>query len=334
MNYRVASVFVCLIFFCVGFFFGFRRYAGPDAYFDFYRERNVLTVMLKQSGTRAMYDYVKTAYVHNNPIAVHSLMHWVGEMIYKTDGMNGLLLCDDSYNWGCFHGFFGKAIALERSMLLAQADAVCTLAKKNTSGINGCFHGIGHGLLAYAGGYEKNNLTRALETCNRLSKKTSQTSCYNGVFMEYNLRTMQDTEHGGGQIREYHAANPYEPCDSLSEPYLKDCYFEQTDWWRLVMNRNFTTMGALCAGLVNAEAKDGCYRGIGRGIWGESKFSPNKSVADCTSLLPDEGIWPCLSVTVEGMVLDKREADEFCPLFGSTYEKHCIAHSSLFSNSL
>ena len=334
MKYRSIYVIVVFVFIAgICFHFWLRSQNTKTGVFEYKKEQAVLKYILDSEGSKAMYAHVLSSYTTYDPIAVHDLMHWVGEALYKHDGTQGLAVCDDSYNWGCYHGFFGRALAQEGKPYLLQLEGICQKVQRKSYAINGCFHGIGHGLLTYAGGYDYEHLTVALHDCDTLTIRKDQTACYNGVFMEYNLRTMQGTEEGTGVQRSFDPKNPTDPCNRLDIRYQKDCYFEQTDWWRIVMNRDFTAMGVYCNQVPDDQAKEGCFRGIGRAIWGESKFIPEKALKTCKSALAAAGVWPCVSIVAEEILVKEKsltDAMPICTALDNSVQKTCEDHIKKF----
>ena len=104
----------------------------------------------------------------NNP---HQLAHVLGQESYRQLGIDGISVCDQSFTFGCYHGFV-RALIDDTG---ESADIVHACEK--TPNVGGCAHGVGHAL-------GTNDLTHALHECDVLFD-TFNFSCWGGVFMEY-----------------------------------------------------------------------------------------------------------------------------------------------------
>lgn len=298
---------------------------------DIQKEMKKLRKRVLLDGAVRTLAYVGNTYRGHDPVAVHDILHYIGASLYEEHGPTGIVLCDDSYNWGCYHGFLGRAFVTEGNDYVGAAATACRDIEAGGA-TRGCSHGIGHGLMALSGTYDAHELLRALSACDGIERENERTSCYNGVFMEYNMQSMRTVSLGEPIVRPYNADNPYEPCDELPTQYQQDCYYEQADWWRMVLNRDFATIAKLCTELTYATARIGCYRGIGRGAWGESKFDWEKALVGCLAL-PEQGITPCTDVIVEELILlknDPETAYRLCLTLGKSLTSSCLNHRESF----
>jgi hypothetical protein len=203
-------------------------------------------------------DVAYAAFLEGAPLSSvepHEQAHAFGEALYEVEGLTGLSSCDSSFEFGCYHSFFGIAVQEEGIEVLPQFDEAC---KKKYGDYNlPCQHGIGHGVLVYTD-YEK--LEEALELCETIST-LSTGGCSSGVFMEYNFHTMDESTDGYVRVL---SENIYEPCDTLPDRFQASCYNEQIQWWQSIFNNDFKKIAQLCESLPKySVAIESCFHGLG-----------------------------------------------------------------------
>ena len=209
----------------------------------------------------------------------HEQAHAFGEALYEVEGLKGLSSCDSSFEFGCYHSFFGIAVQEEGIEVLPQFDEAC---KKKYGDYNlPCQHGIGHGVLVYTD-YEK--LEEALELCETISTLPTG-GCSSGVFMEYNFHTMDESTVG--YVRDV-KGDLYEPCNTIAERFQPSCYLEQVQWWQTIFNSDFKHIGNLCNVLPQASANyTACFNGIGNYVaaFTNKEYAP---IIEQCALMPSE----------------------------------------------
>lgn len=199
----------------------------------------------------------------------HFEAHTFGEALFDTKTSPSSLACDLRFGQGCFHQYFGDYV---HEFGLAQGldtfAASCTSIEK-ISDRRTCEHGIGHGLLGYAG-YTVDGLKQALTLCRERVHSTDYTlGCAGGVFMEYNLRTLLLGDAEENPRRVLTTESTYTPCLGLSDTDTASCMFWQPVWWFLELRTNASiddairTMGAYCDRSDSAISKRACFRGLG-----------------------------------------------------------------------
>lgn len=263
-------------------------------------------------GPQEAYKYFKDNYSSLNS---HELAHFVGIELYKREGVRGVYICDGSFNWGCYHGFFGQALSTEGRAFLARAKEVCAgNGEKKGTDVSGCIHGIGHGVLALKG-YTPQNLIDSLKTCDILGGDAAK-SCYNGVFMEHNTATMEFFRSGEIGYRRL-GDDPFEPCNKLPRAYRYDCYYEQPSWWVTVLGRDYQKIGNLCLSL-KPENREACFRGLGR-IVPEAVGNNLQEVEDVCKQMPSiDGIFYCFRDSVQTLLsLGFADATTLCDAVGA-----------------
>lgn len=199
----------------------------------------------------------------------HPAAHVFGEVLYEKTGLAGFSVCDGDFGFGCFHSFIGRAITEHGPDVVRELDAACV--RSYGSGGTGCFHGIGHGLLAYFG-YGLADVNRALTLCDTLSWERPLGGCADGVFMEYNFRLMEKDPEA--RYRPFIEQKRYEPCLSIGL-YSAACYFGLPAWWASALQDTSNLparMGTFCSDVEDEDLRRACFRGIGYGIVPEVKF--------------------------------------------------------------
>jgi hypothetical protein len=222
-------------------------------------EKVKLRSMFRHVGTEKTYEYYKTFYAEYPEYVVHvRLSHWIGNEIYLREGLSGIRFCDDAYNWGCYHGFIGRAISEEGIDTMYRIEETCRKTYQgNVVGINGCVHGVGHGLMA-SEGYEYKHLVKALDRCDTFTYIPSKEQCLSGVFMENNSRLMEQFFGRKVVPREFNPEDPYDPCDKLIFKYQTYCYLElPARWWNYV-NHDVDKMEKLCRVIENVDNRNSC----------------------------------------------------------------------------
>ena len=111
----------------------------------------------------------------------HVLAHSFGEALFLEESISGISTCDDQLIWGCYHQFVGTALTEFGTSIVKDLDERCP-ADSSFS----CRHGIGHGLVGFYG-YDFEALKESLSFCTLLDAGP-RNGCFDGVFMEYNLR--------------------------------------------------------------------------------------------------------------------------------------------------
>jgi hypothetical protein len=217
-----------------------------------------------------------------NPSESHALAHYFGGALYAVRGISGISVCDDKYIYGCLHEFMGRAIASEGLSELPHIGEVC-------ENILTCFHGIGHGILAFLG-YDEESLREALSACESLPAHESFGGCWSGVFMEYDLQSMLV---GNASLTPLEVSQaPLSPCDTLPGRFAPACYFWQPHVWKKALSGTLTPrhlaarMGEMCSG-AGEEYRLHCAGGVGQALVSIAAYDPARLIALCESATPN-----------------------------------------------
>lgn len=248
----------------------------------------------------------------------HDQAHAFGEALYETNGLNGLKYCDASFEFGCYHSFFGVAVHNEGIGTLTKFDEACK-DKYGTQNLP-CQHGIGHGILVYTD-YDK--LEDALELCETISDRPTG-GCSSGVFMEYNFHTMDDVRN---YIREA-GEDMYAPCNTLPARFQMSCYFEQVQWWQNIYHNNFKKIGELCAPLAkNRGNYEACYNGTGNYVAAAAELDTDRIIELCSEMPTEEATGLChegASWRVWPEDEGEKRAHALCEALPEPYSSQCL----------
>lgn len=283
------------------------------------KDRDTLAKRIDAIGPARAYEEFKTAAGRLSRGGAHTLAHLFGELLYEKAGVGGLAICDQSFDFGCYHSFFGTAVLALGVGVLPAFDTVCK--ERFGKAYLPCQHGIGHGILVFAG---INNLEKALDLCAKLSSQPTG-GCGSGVFMEYNFRTMSNAINGGSYVRPLEHDDPHAPCDGLSEKFREGCYFEMPQWWESLFHADYEHIGKLCGGLNEEALRESCFHGAGNYA---APFAHNDvpAIIQLCDTMPAQGRGFCregASWIVRGSDGNKNRAISLCAGLPFAEENRC-----------
>lgn len=204
-----------------------------------------------QLGENLAYQKLKQQYVTQGYQKSHQMAHIFGEALYLAKGLPGFTVCDETFSYGCYHGFFTSAVSSEGEGVINKLNALC-LAKFGAPATP-CQHGIGHGLYEYFG---SEKINQALEKCHAIQTKLLL-GCSSGVFMEYNFPIAESLV----LIPRKLDSNVYAPCNVITNDFKESCYYELPSLW--IANKiPFTTIVQLCD-QIEGKYQDYCRKGSG-----------------------------------------------------------------------
>jgi hypothetical protein len=185
----------------------------------------------------------------------HDAAHIFGETLYRTVGLAGLPVCDNTLLNGCFHGFLLSAISRQGLPVIAQIDQYCDTDQDIL--FLACHHGVGHGLGEYLGPSQVND---QLEACLELDWRKPVGGCVGGVIMEYHFPSILDDDAQIIGVRRFGWSRPYDPCDQLSAKFKNSCAYYIPRWWKNFLS--YQEIGQLCQGFAT-EQQWYCFHGAG-----------------------------------------------------------------------
>lgn len=288
----------------------------------FFRNDKVYSAI--QKNPDRAYKELKEKLAKKDISTQHNTVHKFGEDLFVIKGLSGIHVCDESFSYGCYHGFFSKAVAIHGLSAIYTLDRECSLWKYQDR----CQYGIGHGILEFFGSDDR--LVNALRECDNLSKKSKYARCSGGVYMEYNFRTTR--ARGKTNPRALTENNIHTPCFTLPIKYREDCYFYQPQWWDSVLDSDFHKIGSLCASLPEDNLQSACFKGSGNIIGPRQDFNLEKALAKCAEISDQRGIFYCkvgLARIFATGADKKREAQQICSQLPLNEAKQCIREMSM-----
>jgi hypothetical protein len=160
-------------------------------------------------------------------IDAHALGHGIGEIMYPQEGIAGMSLCTHDFGNACSHTMVIGALMEHGTGALPDIQTACHDAPGGAASYVECFHGLGHGMLAF-NGY---SIERSVDMCEKVGSAQfdhrDSLECFGGALMEL--------MSGGGHDQDIWAAkrayylqsdNPFGLCqqDYLSLEYQAMCY--------------------------------------------------------------------------------------------------------------
>jgi hypothetical protein len=168
----------------------------------------------QEKGAPYAYRVLKIAPVAPN-IDMHLMGHIVGDELYKQQGIKGMQVCTQDFRNACSHTIVVGAFFDKGEAAFPEITDVCRKAPGGKGAYTMCFHGLGHGVLAYL----NFDLKKAITMCEKTGSKTNQNreavECIGGTVMEILEGGFHDRATWAEQRVKYVSnEHPLAPCDS------------------------------------------------------------------------------------------------------------------------
>jgi hypothetical protein len=205
---------------------------------------------------------------------LHLLGHAVGDELYKQEALDGMKYCTHDFRNACSHSIVVGALLEEGMAVFDRVNDVCKQAPGGPGAYTMCFHGFGHGVLAYAE-YE---IPDAIELCEKVGTAEygyeEFHQCVGGMVMEMH-QGIHDPELWAQKRDKY--LTPDDPLRICKEDYMPEeakilCYSYITPYI-------FDAAGAIngqprpeiypksfafCDEVENDMHRQSCYGGLGK----------------------------------------------------------------------
>ncbi len=237
---------------------------------------------IKQNPQNAYDNFKQTSSEADTDIQ-HALSHEFGALLFLLKGDGGIEYCDGSFDYGCYHGFFGQAVEVQGLKNITSLDTACSRIKNSIN----CQHGLGHAILGY---YKTNDhIKDALAVCQKLKNYGPYGGCINGVFMEYNFSNLRTPP---ARPRTLTNDNVNTPCLDIPKAFRESCYFIQVQWWKQAISSSssdYTKIGKLCSELGEERLKRSCFIGTGNLIGVRTHFDVKEAIDACDQMPTNHG---------------------------------------------
>lgn len=269
--------------------------------------------LAKNKGAEYAFTVLKLASLPSNT-DTHLLAHGIGDVLYEQKGADGILICNEDFRNACSHSIVIGLFNSKGKEALLDIDSVCKKAPGGKGAYGMCYHGLGHGILAFEG-YDKQ---KALLTCASL-KEPGQ--CIGGLVMELISGGFHDRQLWQEQRQKYLIKDrPTSFCEDANMPEegKKFCFSYLTPF---LVESVGATLGrasdeTLKRAFVICEKADpkyrfDCYGGFGKEF---TVLAKERDVRDMTMseeqlikihnwcrLAPEEGVKACISQALSSL---------------------------------
>ena len=144
---------------------------------DFFKE------LAEKKGALYAYNLLRVANLPENT-DLHLLGHVVGDVLYQKEGKDGIRICNEDFRNACSHSIVIGLLLYKGEDALVDISKACRKAPGGSGAYTMCFHGLGHGVLAYS----DYDLEKAVSLCAKTATKEfggrEQYECIGGTIME------------------------------------------------------------------------------------------------------------------------------------------------------
>lgn len=278
----------------------------------------ILADLGNTQGVKSAWIYLLSAYnydkVSSNP---HDLAHFLGGLIYQKEGLDGLIICDSSFAFGCYHGFTEAAFTNNLDLLKKIEEGCGQVGKIGSGPFASCIHGIGHGIASF---HNESDLQAALGSCDEL--QNGQTYCYDGVLMEFMTNAPRT-------IYQKTSVDPLYPCTELNPKYKGPCARNQPQVMIKYLGLKLEDISKICLSSDNGEIRFHCIDSVSLNI-GQRSFGKIEFILqNCMTLFADEAIRSQCVAAAAGEVVFQKYPDwqetalKSCDSLSPSFQKSC-----------
>lgn len=240
---------------------------------DFTSIRQFFVDVANAEGGVHAFEVLKRAELPPNT-DLHLMGHAVGDELYKQEGLEGMKYCTHDFRNACSHSIVVGALLEKGLAVFDEINDVCMEAPGGPGAYTMCFHGFGHGVLAYTD-YE---VPDAVELCGKVGTaehhQQEAYQCIGGMIMEMH-QGVHDPDVWAQKKDKY--LTPGDPLRMCQEDYMPEgakilCYSYITpfifDAAGSVANNPrpeiYPKSFSYCDEVENNAHRESCYAGLGK----------------------------------------------------------------------
>jgi hypothetical protein len=143
--------------------------------FDFQDYSTYFRTIAEDKGAPYAYQVLLRAKI-NDGTDIHLFGHVIGDLLYKQQGVKGIYACTQDFRNACSHSVVIGMLNEHGEGALPEIADTCRKAPGGKGAYTMCFHGLGHGVLAF----NDYKFDRAVDMC----KKTGTAEYHNREYIE------------------------------------------------------------------------------------------------------------------------------------------------------
>jgi hypothetical protein len=242
----------------------------------------------------------------------HQRVHKVGRINYELRGNDAFKVLNSECMSGYTHGVTEAFFHEHGTQNLTESLKMICQGEQNSFYSHQCYHGIGHGLMAY----NDYDLPVALKECDTLPLMgTNQESCYSGVFMENVVGAIASDEvPTGGQTADFHYSkylndDPLYPCNAVEARYRSSCYFFQSSRMIEIFGIDYKKVADSCSDIEQVYQMV-CFMSMGRDVDNSYSSDFKRIETSCYYAPTDDLALACISGASQDRFWHVSEQDE------------------------
>ncbi len=208
-------------------------------------------------------------------VDIHLLAHTVGDILYKQKGIDAIKLCTPDFRNACSHSVVIGILNEHGEAALGAIAKACKEAPGGKGAYTMCFHGLGHGVLAYTGYDLEKAVTMCQKTGTAEYHNREYQECVGGAVMEMIAGVHDHTAWEKQAPKYFKVTDPLYPCDAAFMPaeVRSICYIQLTPHLFTAAGGNlgnmtpdvYPTAFSYCNALaVGTDERTSCYSGFGK----------------------------------------------------------------------
>ncbi|NBV77818.1 hypothetical protein EBR66_06660 [bacterium] len=323
MHVSRSALFILVGIFCAsGAWYAFQKTGGYPEVATFSRHTasfetisEELESIAKKKGAVYAYEVLKRVPLPPGT-DLHLLGHVVGNVLYQQKGPAGMTFCTQDFRNACSHSIVVSAFQEKGDAALPEIREACKKAPGGSGAYLMCYHGLGHGILAYA----DYDLPKTIALC----KKTGTAAFHDGEYHQCVGGAIMELMGTGGhaakkldEARKRYLTKPLAPCFESFMPreVRSSCliYLTPQIWSDVGMDRGNPDMALLpqafrvCKTIPVSEThlRDACFGGFGKEFPGIVNNRDSRNI----NQLPEEAM---VTMSQWCSVAGVRDGERYC----------------------